>query len=46
MNEYKETKTFTYPNMTANVHIPLLSDEERQKRMEYIKKAAVNLLKE
>lgn len=39
-------KTFTYKNCIAKVHIPELSEEERKKRMEAIKRAAANLLKE
>lgn len=42
---YKEIKTFNYPNMTIRVHIPELSDVERNRRMKQIKKAAESLLK-
>ena len=43
---YKEVKRFEYPNMIVKVHIPDLSEEERQRRMKAIQKAAVELLKE
>ena len=46
IDTYKEIKTFEYPNMTVRVSIPDLSDEERQRRMKAIQKAAVELLKE
>lgn len=42
---YKETKVFTYPNMTVRVHIPDITAEERERRMKAIHKAAANLLK-
>ena len=42
---YKEIRTFNYPNMTIRVHIPDLSDVERNRRMKQIKKAAESLLK-
>jgi ribosome recycling factor len=40
----KEVKTFTYSNAIINVFIPDLTEEERSKRIEQIKKAASNLL--
>lgn len=43
---YKEIMVFEYPNMVATVHIPSLSEEERDKRMRVIQQAAINLLKE
>lgn len=42
---YKETKLFTFPNMTARVLIPDLTQEERERRMKQIQAAAANLLK-
>lgn len=42
---YKEVKVFEYPNMIVRVHIPDISDEEREKRMKIIYKAAEALLK-
>ena len=41
---YKETKVFTYPGMIVRVHIPDLTDEERNRRMKQIYRAAENLL--
>lgn len=41
-----EIKTFTYPNAIVRVHFPDLSDEENNKRMKKIHKAAMELLKE
>ena len=46
MNEEYETRVFTYPNMTVRVHYPKLSPEEQNRRMNKIKKAAEELLKE
>ena len=43
---YKETKLFTYPNMVVRVHIPDLSEEEREQRMKAIKRATIELMKE
>ena len=40
----KETKTFTYQNAVVNVFVPDLTEEERNKRMDLIKRAASNLL--
>ncbi len=42
---YSEVKTFTFPNMTARVHIPDITPAERERRMVAIHKAAANLLK-
>ena len=42
---YKEVRTFNFPNMTVRVHIPDLTDDERKRRMDEIKKAAIDLLK-
>ena len=41
---YNETKVLHYPNMVVRVHFPDITDEEQKKRMEAIRKAAVNLL--
>jgi hypothetical protein len=43
---YKEVRTFRYENAVARVHIPDLTEAESAKRMEAIKKAAVELLLE
>ena len=42
---YRETKVFTFPNMVARVHIPDITEAERERRMTAIHKAAANLLK-
>lgn len=41
---YKEVKVFEYPDMTIRVYIPDLTEEERNRRMERIKKSAAALL--
>lgn len=46
VDTYKEIKTFEYPNMTVRVHVPDLSEEERQRRLKAIQRAVVELLKE
>ena len=40
-----ETQQITYPNAVVQLHIPKLTEQERKKRMEDIKKAATELLK-
>jgi hypothetical protein len=40
-----QCRVFKYPNATVRVHIPDLAPEERERRMEEIKKAAEILLK-
>ena len=42
---YKEVITFNFPNMVARVHIPDISEEERNRRMKIIYQAAENLIK-
>lgn len=42
---YKEVKTFSFDNMTVRVHIPDLTEQERNRRMKAIHKAASDLLK-
>lgn len=42
---YKEVRTIEFPGMIARIHIPDLTPEERNRRMQNIKKAAENLLK-
>ena len=39
-------KTIEFPGMVARIFRPVLTDEERQRRIEVIKTAAANLLKE
>lgn len=46
MNGQSEIRTFTYPNAIVRVHFPDLSDEEQNRRMKKIRKAAMELLKE
>lgn len=41
-----KTQTFTYPNAIVRVHFPDLTDEENNRRMKKIRKAATELLKE
>lgn len=43
---YSEPKTFTYPGIVVRVSSPILTDEERQRRMAQIAKSAERLLKE
>lgn len=43
---YKETKTFNFPGMVARVHIPDLTIEERNRRLNKIKKTAMELILE
>ena len=45
VDTYKEVKVFTFPNMTVRVHIPDLTDEERNRRMKQIHNAAAELLR-
>ncbi len=45
MDSYKEAKVFEFPGMIVNVYIPILTDEERSRRMARIRSAAANLLK-
>ena len=41
-----QTKIFTYPNATVRVHIPDLAPEEREKRLNELKRSAEILLRE
>ena len=41
---YSEPKTYTYPGVTVRVYSPILTDAERQARMERIAKSAQRLL--
>ena len=43
--EYKLTKTIEGDGFTVRVHSPIITPEERDKRMKAIRKAAENLLK-
>ncbi len=44
-DNYSEPKIFTYPGIVARVYSPILTDEERQRRMARIAKSAERLLK-
>jgi hypothetical protein len=41
---YSEAKTFEFDGCTAKVYSPILSEEERQRRMAQIAKSAERLL--
>jgi hypothetical protein len=41
-----QTKIYKYPNATVRVHIPDLAPEEREKRLNAVKKSAEMLLRE
>ena len=43
---YKEVRVFEYPNMVVRVHIPDISDEENERRMKAVRRAAEALLRE
>lgn len=42
---YMEPVVFTYPGMTIRVHRPILTEEERARRMKRLHDAAADLLK-
>lgn len=46
MEGQREVQVFTYPNAIVRVHYPDLSEEENNRRMKKIQKAAMELLKE
>lgn len=41
-----QTKVFKYPNAIVRVHIPDLAPEEREKRLNALKKSAEMLMRE
>ena len=41
---YGEPEIFYYPNAVVKVYCPILTEEERERRMERIKQAAVRLI--
>ena len=41
---YSEAKTYTYPGAVVRVYSPILSEAERQRRMEQIAKSCAKLL--
>ena len=43
---YSEVKVFEYPNAIVRVHIPDISDEENERRIKAVRKAAEAVLKE
>ena len=43
---YSEPKIFTYPNAVVKVYSPILTEEERKRRMGRIAISAERLLKE
>ena len=43
---YKEVKTFTYDNCIVRVHIPDLTEEERERRMKILHKETEIFMKE
>lgn len=43
---YAEPITYTYPNAVVRVFRPILTPEERERRMKQIAKSAAELLKE
>ena len=45
-DKYKEVRVFKYPDATVRVHIPELTDEEREKRLNALKRSAETLLRE
>lgn len=45
IDTYKETREFKFPNMTVRVHIPDISEQERNRRMKKIHNSASALLK-
>ena len=46
MDQEYTVKIFEFPGMVARVYSPILTDEERKRRMQKIHDAAANLLKE
>jgi hypothetical protein len=44
-DKIKEVKTYVYPNAIVRLHIPDLTDEERERRMNEFKKATETFMK-
>ena len=44
-DNYSEPKIFTYPGIVAKVYSPILTEEERKRRMARIAKSAERLLR-
>lgn len=43
-DNYSEPMTFTYPGIVAKVYSPIITEEEKQRRMARIVKSAERLL--
>ena len=43
-DKYSEPKTFNYPNAVVKVYFPILTEEERKRRMAQIAESAARLL--
>ena len=43
-DKYAEPKVFTYPGIVAKVYSPILTEEERKRRMAQIAKSAERIL--
>ena len=43
---YKETRVFEYPNAIVRVRIPDITEEEHERRMKAVRKAAEAVLRE
>lgn len=43
-DRYHEPQTMTFPGVIVKVHRPVLDEEEREKRMQAIRKAAERVL--
>ena len=43
-DKYNEPKTYKYPGVKATVYSPILTEEERKRRMAQIAKSAERLL--
>lgn len=46
MGEYSLERTVEFSNMVARIYRPELTEEEKNRRMQRIKNASANLLKE
>jgi hypothetical protein len=46
MSEYIKTKELRFPGMVARIYQPVLTPEEKSRRMQQIQKAAAALLTE
>lgn len=43
--EFVHTKTITFPGMVARIYSPVLTEEEKNRRMQRIYKATAEILK-